>query len=196
MIMEILKLTGENFQAILKKTAGLIKDGKVVVAPTDTVYGLLADATNASAVKKVFEIKLRDLSKPLPLFIQNLDDAKKIARITKTEETILKNSWPGKFTFVLEKKNSVKVFGVAKDSIALRIPNNAFVLKLLEMVNRPLTGTSANLAGKAASTAISAVLEQFESVIRLDLIVDAGNLPESKPSSIVDLRNKTEKILR
>ena len=177
-----------------------LKKGKVVICPTDTVYGLIADATNKKTVEKIFRIKKRSKNKALPIFVKDLKAAKKLAQIDKSQEKFLKKAWPGKVTAVLKrktKKAKPRIYGNDKKTIALRVPNYKLVLDLLKKINRPLTGTSANVSGKPIFNDIKDVLKQFKNKKpKPDLIIDAGNLPKSKPSLVIDLTKKPPKILR
>jgi L-threonylcarbamoyladenylate synthase len=192
--MKILKLTLDNFDEAVKTAADMLKGSGVVVSPTDTVYGLLANAENESAVKKVYRIKKRDPGKPLPFFIKDIAAAKRLALVGIPEQEMLQDSWPGKTTFVLKTGPKKTVFGSEKNTIALRIPDLPFLDKLFAQIGFPLTGTSANLAGHPASTKIKEVLDQLGG--EPDLAIDAGNLPESKPSAIIDLTHGSPEILR
>ena len=201
--MERLKVSPKNLDEILKKAMKVIRQGGVIVCPTDTVYGLIADAKNKKAVKKIFKIKKRKEEKPIPIFVRDLKMAKSLVLINKFQEKLLKKVWPGKVTVLLKaKKLTKKIFPKSiissENKIGLRIPNYKFLNILLEKLNFPLTGTSANISGKPPSTKIKEVLNQFfltKTGGRLpDLILDAGNLKFSRPSTVVDLTNL--KILR
>lgn len=196
--LEILKVSTKNFKEIIKKTIRSIKKGKVIIFPTDTVYIPVADATNRKAVKKVFQIKQRSQKIPIPIFVKNIKVAKSLARVVKTQEKFLKMVWPGRVTVVLKrKKPKIKLFGINKKTIAIRIPNYKPVNSLLEKLNKPLVGTSANISGKPASGNIKKVLNQFKNQkYQPDLVIDAGNLPKSKPSTVLDLTSFPPKILR
>jgi len=184
----------------LKNLAREIKKGRVIVCPTDTVYGLLADATNKKAVEKIFKIKKRPKTKPLPIFIKDLESAKRLAIIDKNQERFLKKAWPGKITAVLKRKaanRKQKIYGIDKKTIALRISKYKLVLELLKAINKPLTGTSANISGKPATTKIKDILRQFQNKkFQPDLILNTGNLKSSKPSKVIDFTGKRPKILR
>ena len=184
----------------LKNLAREIKKGRVIVCPTDTVYGLLADATNKKAVEKIFKIKKRPKTKPLPIFIKDLETAKRLAIIDKNQERFLKKAWPGKITAVLKRKaanRKQKIYGIDKKTIALRISKYKLVLELLKAINKPLTGTSANISGKPATTKIKDILRQFQNKkFQPDLILNTGNLKSSKPSKVIDFTGKRPKILR
>lgn len=195
--MLILKITSENLISAVEIAVKLIRQGKAIVCPTDTVYGLIADATNKKAVEKVFEIKKRSEKKPLPIFVKDIKMAKNLALIDEEQEKFLRKVWPGKITAVL-KRNETKLYGVEKKTIALRIPKYKLVNKLLEKINRPLIGTSANISGKPASTKIKEVLGYFkrQKKDRPDLIIDVGGIKPSKPSKVIDLTGRKQKILR
>ena len=188
--MEVLKLSSENLNEMVQKTARSIRRGQIVICPTDTVYGLICDATNQKAVKRIILLKRRSPQKPIPVFVKDIKMAKRLAEINRTQAAFLKEVWPGAVTAVLKRKNS-------QGTIGLRIPNHKWLLGLAEQLNRPLTGTSANISGKPASTEIKEVLEQFKNKkYQPDLVIDAGNLAKSKPSTVVDLTLWPPKILR
>jgi L-threonylcarbamoyladenylate synthase len=191
--MKILKADSRN----LDTAVGFLKRGKIIVCPTDTVYGLICDASNKKAVQKLFKIKKRDSEKFVPIFIKDLKATKKLAFINEEQEKILKKVWPGKTTVILKRREGKKIYGIDKKTIGLRIPKYKFINNLLSSANRPLTGTSANISGKPASTKIKEVLNQFEGRrLRPDLIIDAGELKSSRPSKIIDLTGDKIKVLR
>ncbi len=193
--MEILKakrVSGKVVRQIVKE----IKEGKVLIFPTDTVYGLIAAATNKKAVDRIFQIKKRNKRKPIPIFVRDLKQAKELAEINKVQEVLLKIAWPGKMTFVFWRKRREKLYGVDKKSIALRIPDYPLVSKVLKKISLPLTGTSANISTKAPTTKIKEVLKEFKGQkYQPDSVVDAGNLKPAGPSTVIDLRQGF-KILR
>ena len=171
----------------IKEIITALKNGAVLVCPTDTVYGLACDALNEKAVEKIYKIKKRPKNKPLSVFVKDLKMAKEIAEIGEKQEKILKKYWPGKFTFVLNKKNK-------KGTIALRIPKYKFLNDLLKKINNPLAQTSANISGQLPLIKISDIISQFG---KLDILaIDAGDLKKSKPSKIIYLTSNKIKILR
>lgn len=197
--MKIVRLNSKNFKEIVNIAVKIIKKDGAVICPTDTVYGLLADATSEKAVKKVFKIKKRSFDKPLPVFIKDLKMAQVLAEISKNQEKILKRFWPGQMTVILIAQPRLR--GWAKltqnNKIGIRIPDYKLIKDLLEKIDKPLTGTSANISGKLASTKIKQVINQFKNKkIKPDLIIDAGNLPQSQASTVIDLTLKKPKVLR
>ena len=191
--MKIVRRSNKNISEIV--TA--LKKGAVLVFPTDTVYGFLADAGNKKAVEKIYKIKKRSKTKPLPVFVKDMKMAKILSLFSKEQEKIIKKKWPGKYTFVLKRKKSLKLYGVDKSTIAIRIPKYKFLNDLLKKINRPLVQTSVNISGQPLLNNINEIVKIFNSQkIQPDLVIDAGKLPKSKPSVIIDLTSKEVKVLR
>ncbi|MCX6723850.1 MAG: L-threonylcarbamoyladenylate synthase [Candidatus Staskawiczbacteria bacterium] len=186
--MEIIKGNKNNVSKII--TA--LQNGAVLVLPTDTVYGLICDAENEEAVKKIFEIKKRDKSKPLGVFVKEIEAAKEMAFVESRHEKFLKDN---KNTVILKAKNSSLPKLVYKDkTIGIRIPKYELLNLILEKFGKPIAQTSANISGEPATVKIADILEQFKNQ---DItIVDAGNLSENKSSTIIDLTNNKINILR
>ena len=197
--MKIIKI---NFKKpdkkIIEEAAEIIKKGGAVVIPTDTVYGLTANALNEKAVKRLFLIKKRPLNKPFSVFVKDFEMAKKLACIDSKTEKILRKFWPGQITFILKKKKIIPDFLTTdKKTIGLRIPDCLIIKDLFDFLNFPLIGTSANISSKPASGKIEEVIKQFQSrKNQPDLILDVGDLIESKPSTIVDLTFPIPEVLR
>ena len=124
--------------------------------------------------------------------------AKRLAFIDKKQEKFLKKVWPGRVTVVLERKEYLPsiLFGKEK-TIGLRIPKYKLINDLLRKINKPLTGTSANISGQEASTDLKKVLAQFRNrKYQPDLVIDAGKFPNRKPSIVIDVVSIPYKILR
>jgi len=198
--MEILKIFSKNSEKVIQKAIKYIRIGKVLVCPTDTVYGLICDAKNEKAVKKLFQIKKRSKGKPIPIFVRDIKMAESFAHINENQKNFLEKVWLGKITVVLKRKEDCGLpkilFGKIR-TIGLRIPNFELVNILLKKLNQPLTGTSANISGRPASTKIKEVLKQFENKKNQpDLILDFRDLKPSRPSKVIDLTKGKIKILR
>ncbi|MFA5355649.1 MAG: L-threonylcarbamoyladenylate synthase [Candidatus Paceibacterota bacterium] len=173
----------------------LLREGKILTLPTDTVYGLVCNASNKEAVERVFEIKGRDIKKPISVFVRDIKMAESLAEISKEQEEFLKTAWPGKVTVVLKRKRGRKLFGIDKETIALRIPDHKLIKNLFKLIDFPLSGTSANLSGEDSAIETKELLKQFKTK-GPDLIVDGGKLKERKPSVIFDLTKNPIRILR
>src|SRR5579863_7318829 len=109
--------TSKQSSIVMAKAVAILKKGGVVICPTDTVYGFLADASNKKAVAEIYKIKKRPTSKALPVFVVDIAMAKKLADINKEQEKTIKKYWPGKHTFVLKRRGGLKLYGIDKQTI-------------------------------------------------------------------------------
>ena len=141
MIHKIIKYS-KNSIRLLKQS---LEDGNIIAVPTDTVYGLIADAYNEKAVNKIFKIKLRPKKLPLIIFVSSIEEAKKIGNFSKYDELLAKAFWPGDLTLIVKRKSN-KIFYGHKSSttVGIRIPNHKALLNLLIETKKPLASTSAN----------------------------------------------------
>ncbi len=197
--MEIVKINSEDdFLPAIQKAIAVLRLGGVIVYPTDTFYALGANAMEPQSVERVFRIKKREKEKPLPIAVRNIKWAKGLSFIYRKEEKLLNKIWPGPTTVVLPKRNVVPdVLTAAKPSVAMRIPNHRFVEKLLAKFGYPITSTSATVSGVSPSRNISDIIGLFERAeYQPSLVIDAGDLPESEPSTVIDLIGSQPKILR
>ena len=141
MIHKIIKYS-KNSIRLLKQS---LEDGNIIAVPTDTVYGLIADAYNEKAVNKIFKTKLRPKKLPLIIFVSSIEEAKKIGYFSKYDELLAKAFWPGDLTLIVKRKSN-KIFYGHKSSttVGIRIPNHKALLNLLIETKKPLASTSAN----------------------------------------------------
>lgn len=189
--MEIIKLD-KNVEKKVKFAAEIIRSGGLVVYPTDTLYGLACDALNKEAIARVFEVKKRPISTPLPIAVNDLKMLKKYAFVDERAEKIAKRFLPGALTIILKKKALPDILTSGLDSIGIRIPDNEIALKLIGYSGVPITTTSANISGKKPPISVEEVIEQIKDI---DVILDYGELESRLPSTILDLTGKP-KILR
>ena len=201
--MEIIKfnLSGDwkDIDAsVIEKALQAIKRNGCIVYPTDTVYSLGIKALNSNAVKRLFKMKKRPGTKPVPIMVKDIEMAKKLAYINPEREKILKTVWPGPVTVVLEKREVIPgILTGGRKTVGLRIPNHPFTQYLMENLEEPITCTSANFSGSLPIRSSLEVARTFEKAYpRPDLILDAGDLPESMPSSVLDLTSPQPKITR
>lgn len=189
--MDVVKLS----QKPLGRAIAALKEDKIIICATDTVYGFLADAENKKTVDKIYKIKKRPRSKPFPVFVKNFKAAKDLAKIDEKQEKIIKKYWPGKTTFVLIKKEKIQLYDGGKDTIALRVPKHKFLNSLLNKINKPLVQTSVNISGQRTLSKSKEITGQFKKLKDV-LFIDAKDLPKSRPSAIIDLTKNNIKILR
>lgn len=199
--MRILNVNPENLrdseEAIIE-AAKVMLGGGTVVFPTDTVYGLGCDATNDYAIKKIFKIKQRPEHKPLSVVVRDIEMAKKIAFVDLRIERALNLVFPGAITVILWRRHKLPdALTAGKETIGLRVPDYKLAHLLSENMGRPYVATSANISEEPSTTQIDKVLEYFEeSRFKPDLILDAGDLKFSEPSTVLDLTAAKPKIVR
>ena len=196
--MQRIVLDGEPLGAAVAAAVGVLQKGGVVLYPTDTLYGLGADAFSDEAVDKVYEIKGRDERKPMHCIVADLAMAELYAYVDNDARLLMKQLLPGALTLILKKRPHVRR-GIARglDTIGIRIPNNELCLALAREFDRPYTATSANVAGLPPARSVEPIVRQLASAAAsVDLIIDAGELPPSEPSTVVDLSGEAPVILR
>ncbi|MBU1178242.1 threonylcarbamoyl-AMP synthase [Patescibacteria group bacterium] len=175
-----------------------LKGGKVVVLPTDTSYGLCANAYNEEAVRKILAIKQRPANKPLSVIVRDLIMLGEVAKIGERELKIAQKYLPGPFTFVLPKKEIIPgLVSGGGNTIGVRIPSFSLIHEIMSKVSFPLTATSANISGSKAIYSIQDLVEEFSGRdSQPDLLVDLGDLLPNQPSTVVDLTCDPPEILR
>ncbi|MCK5475231.1 MAG: threonylcarbamoyl-AMP synthase [Candidatus Pacebacteria bacterium] len=176
----------------------VLKSGGVIIYPTDTIYGIGANAFDEEAIKKIKKIKDRDNEKPLLVFVKDIETARRIVCIDSKVQRILENIWPGLITVVLRKKDIVpySLTGGAQ-TVAVRIPKNKFVLQLLEKVDFPIIATSANLSGENNLFTAEEIIQKFSKrKFCPDLFINTGKIKNTQASTIIDLTTGIPKIVR
>lgn len=192
-----LDLAGD-WTAIVDRAVAVLRRGGTVVFPTDTLYGLGCNALDASAVGRVFDIKHRSYVKALPMLVRDLSWARELAYITPEQEAVIEQCWPGKVTFVLSRRPMVpSIMCGGGQTVGIRAPEHPLVQALLRQLGYPLAGTSANVSGVEPTSDAQVIADLFaRSAPQPDLILDAGTLPHSESSTVVDLSGRAPRILR
>lgn len=180
----------------IAEAAATIRVGGLVVYPTETVYGLGADACSDEAVAKVFAAKTRPLEDPIPVAVNSFELAHQIAELTPIAELAFKKFLPGPLTLVVKVKprKISKLVTAGTENVGIRVPDHPAALKLIEFVGGPITATSANLSGKPAPIALRGALEQLGE--HVDLALDSGKCKLGTPSTVLDLSSGSPRILR
>lgn len=134
--MEYISIKKGYTKEDIKHVANTIKSGGVVIVPTDTVYGIAAEATNEASVKRIYDLKGRELTNPMNILVSNIDMIKKFTKnITRTEEKIIESFFPGALTLILKKNNLVPdIVTSGLSTVGVRSPKNDFLLELIEML--------------------------------------------------------------
>jgi L-threonylcarbamoyladenylate synthase len=182
-------------QREIEKAVKILQKGGVIAFPTDTVYGLGADAFNPTAVERIYNIKNRPKYQQLPLLIADVKQLTALAEpIPEIAWFLARRFWPGGLTLVLSKKDSVPAYLASGLSIAVRIPNHPVCRALIQHLRNPLIGTSANISGQPAALTAEEVGQQLGG--KIDLIINRSQCPGGKESTIVDVTHEPPVILR
>jgi L-threonylcarbamoyladenylate synthase len=167
----------------LKEAREKIIDGKIGVYPTETAYGIAADALNEEAIEKVYEAKRRPKSKHLTVICYDLEQVERHAELTEEERKLVEEFMPGPLTLVVEKKDHVP--DILNESFVFRIPGSETARELAK--EGPITATSANISGEPTSYSVEDVSEEL--LEKVDFVLDRGELDSGPTSTIAEVNN-------
>lgn len=195
--MRTVRLSEVSYGKVLSAAERTLCRGGIVVAPTDTVYGILGDATKTEVIKKIFAMKGRPSEKALPIFVKDIATARKYAYISDAKTKFLEKVWPGAVTVIFHHKKKLPgILTGGLDTIGIRISKNEFILKLLSRLEFPLVQSSANISVKPPAKNTKEIDDYFgRNKIKPDLTIDAGEVA-GKPSTVVDFTRKEPILLR
>lgn len=180
----------------LRVICNLIKNGELVIFPTETVYGIGANALDAEAVGKIFIAKGRPSDNPLIVHIANKETLNEIVKdITEVEQKLIDNFMPGPFTLILKKKDVLPdIVTAGLDTVAVRMPNNLIAQAIITFSGVPIAAPSANISGKPSGTNVSDIRQELES--KVSAIIDGGDAEIGLESTVVKVVNEVPVILR
>jgi L-threonylcarbamoyladenylate synthase len=184
--MQVIKTTSQNLNSAIFKAVRILKNGGVIAHPTDTVWGLAADAGNPKAVAKIHRLKQSDPSKPLLLNLPSKNYLNRIGRKLCKAHLLAKFFWPGALSLLILAKNSDTKIGV-------RLPDHEISNLLARRFGRPLVTTSANLTDSKVAENAKAVARIFPAI---DLILDDGSISKNSASTLVDVSGKEAQLIR
>lgn len=196
MISKYANLKLNNDISKIKEAAMCIKGGKIVLFPTETVYGIGANALDANAVNKIFIAKGRASDNPLIVHICNLEMLNNLVQeIGEIEQKLIDNFWPGPLTIIFNKKECIpNNVSAGLKTVGIRMPSNKIANKLIEFANLPIAAPSANISGKPSGTKIEDIIEELDG--KVDYILDAGIVDIGVESTVVRVVENKVHILR
>lgn len=170
----------------------------IILYPTDTIYGLGVDATDAEAVTRLRLLKGRDDKKPISIAVSGIEMMDEYADVTPLARRLAERFLPGKLTIVLNAKANLPAeLTAGSGTVGVRIPKHMLVMKLIEELGKPITATSANVSDMEPEKTPELILKQFgEKAPWITKVYDLGELPESAPSTVVDARGENPIIVR
>ncbi|MBX7151864.1 threonylcarbamoyl-AMP synthase [bacterium] len=180
----------------IRKASRILKAGGLVAVPTETVYGLAANALNPKAVKKIFKVKGRPQDNPVIVHIASRKKIKElVAEIPAAAAVLMKKYWPGPLTIVFKKSAAIpEVTSAGLPTVAVRMPKNKIILSLIRESGFPLAAPSANVSGRPSPTTIEDVLEDLAE--KIDCAIDGGSTYYGIESTVVDVSGKVPTLLR
>lgn len=180
----------------IKEAAEAIKQGKLVLFPTETVYGIGANALNEEAVKKIYIAKGRASDNPLIAHVSDRNMLNELVEeIGEIEEKLIKEFWPGPLTIIFEKKKIVpKIITAGLETVAIRMPSNKIARKLIEYSKVPIAAPSANISGKPSGTLVEDILQELDG--KVEYIIDGGKVDIGLESTVIRVIQGKVHILR
>ena len=191
---QIIEIKEEEIQ----EAADEIIKGNLVLFPTETVYGIGANALDANAVKKIFEAKGRAQDNPLIVHVSDIKMVEEIVEeITDLARKLIENFWPGPLTIIFKRKSNEIIPNVVTanlDTVGIRMPSNLIAKKLIEKSGVPIAAPSANISGEPSGTNLQEIMKYFEG--KVDYCIDGGNSELGLASTIVQVIDDKPMILR
>lgn len=180
----------------LKEPAKVIRNGGIVIFPTETVYGIGTNGFDEKSIKKIYELKRRDSNKPISLLVSNIEMVEMVAKdISDLEYKLMRKFWPGPFTIILKKKSIVPdILTSNGDTVGVRMPSGEIAKKLIEYAEVPIAAPSANISGKPSGIDINDIMKDFEG--KVDCIIDNGISELGVASTIVKVVDNIPYVLR
>jgi len=174
---------------VLRKAVEALQEGKIVLHPTETCYGLAVDPMNEEGLKALYKMKKMEEDKPLSILVSSVDMADKFGLFSDYAKSIIEKFWPGPVSIMVMKRQGIMAshFNPGHKYVSIRYSSDPFTTKMVKMLGKPVITTSANLAGKPSCYGVPDLRKQF-GVRRyggVGFVVDAGKIPENPPSTIV-----------
>lgn len=194
--MEVLDVRNKIDENKLKEFANGIKNGKLCLFPTETVYGIGSNGLDAKAVEKIYEAKKRDKRNPINLLVSDLSMIEEITQdISPLEYQLMDTFFPGPFTIILKKNEKIPdIVTASSDLVGIRMPDSTIAKKLVELVGSPIAAPSANVSGKLSGTNLKDIMNEFSDCV--DFAIDGGESKIGMESTIVRVIDNIPHILR
>ncbi len=194
-----MKKIKSNSKEVVQKAIQTLEEGGLLIYPTETCYGIGADATNQKAINKLIKYKSKREGKPISIAVNNVKMAEKYVKINNMAKNIYDNYLPGPITVVSKSKGKVAE-GIEADSgtIGIRIPDQKLILEIIKNFGKPITSTSANMSYGPRPYSIEGLLKHLPQRQKnlIDLIIDSGKLTRNEPSTVVDTTLNNLNIMR
>ena len=181
----------------IEEIANAIKEGKLIIFPTDTVYGIGTNAYNEEACKKIYEIKGRPSCKPLIILISDtsmIEDL--VENISPKEQKIIEKFWPGPLTMKFKKRKGIlpDIISAGDEYVRIRLIKNGLIYKIIEKAEVPVVAPSANISGHPTGIKIDNIIKELGG--KVDYILDCGDYKSDEPSTIIQVEDEKIVVIR
>lgn len=193
--MQVFDWTKEIKEDELRIVTKALDEGKLIVFPTETVYGIAGNALNVEVIDKLFQAKKRDYSKPFSLMLSDINKIKDIAYVSADEEKIINKFMPGPITLILKKKDCISDLATAsRDTVGVRIPDHFIALSILKSIDYPLATSSANISGRSNNSDITDIINDLANYV--DIFIKGNISSNLLASTVVEIKDNEVNILR
>ena len=191
-----MELEGKHLELAAMEAAKILKSGGLVAYPTESFYGLAADAANETAILRLFHVKKRQAREPVLILIPSIESLKRYAvYVPETADRLMEAFWPGGLTLVFEAAKGVSsLLTAGTGKIGVRLSSHPVAMALVRAMGAAITGTSANISGEPPCNTPAGVLHALGK--RVDIILDGGETPGQKPSTVLDMTAHPHAVLR
>lgn len=193
--MQVFDWTKEINENELRIVTKALDEDKLIVFPTETVYGIAGNALNVEVIDKLFQAKKRDYSKPFSLMLSDINKIKDIAYVSADEEKIINKFMPGPITLILKKKDCISDLATAsRDTVGVRIPDHFIALSILKSIDYPLATSSANISGRSNNSDITDIINDLANYV--DIFIKGNISSNLLASTVVEIKDNEVNILR
>lgn len=193
--MQVFDWTNKINEDELKIVTKALDEDKLIVFPTETVYGIAGNALNVEVIDKLFQAKKRDYSKPFSLMLSDINKIKDIAYVSADEEKIINKFMPGPITLILKKKDCISDLATAsRDTVGVRIPDHFIALSILKSIDYPLATSSANISGSVNNSNIEDIINDLENYV--DIFIKGNISSNLLASTVAQIKDNEVNILR
>lgn len=193
--MQVFDWTKEIKEDELRIVTKALDEDKLIVFPTETVYGIAGNALNVEVIDKLFQAKKRDYSKPFSLMLSDINKIKDIAYVSADEEKIINKFMPGPITLILKKKDCISdLVTASRDTVGVRIPDHFIALSILKSIDYPLATSSANISGRSNNSDITDIINDLANYV--DIFIKGNISSNLLASTVVEIKDNEVNILR
>ena len=193
--MQVFDWTKEINEDELRIVTKALDEDKLIVFPTETVYGIAGNALKMEVIDKLFQAKKRDYSKPFSLMLSDINKIKDIAYVSTDEEKIINKFMPGPITLILKKKDCISDLATAsRDTVGVRIPDHFIALSILKSIDYPLATSSANISGRSNNSDITDIINDLANYV--DIFIKGNISSNLLASTVVEIKDNEVNILR